>query len=94
MIVVLFKAYYVIKHASLTLGIQSKDQTNQLCLMIFCTILLAVSFVFWYICDNVAYFLEIIDKIDSGQVIFIECNARLVRILCQQFAFAWILISF
>ena len=95
MLIVLFKAYHVIKHATKTLGIQqSKDQTNQLCMMSFFTILLAVSFLIWYICDNVAYFLEAVDRIDMAQVMFIECCARIVRILCQQWAFTWILISF
>ena len=94
MLVLLFKAYKVIKYASRTLGIQNKDQTNQLCLMIFCTILLAVSYLVWYICDFTAYLMAAIDRIDLAQVLFIESCCRLLRICCQQFALTWILISF
>ena len=82
MLVTLFKSYIVIKNASRTLGIQSKDQTNQLCLMIFSAIILAMSFMAWYICDNLALFLDATGDLDKGQGLLIEGSARLFRIVC------------
>ena len=82
MLITLFKSYFVIKNASRTLGIQSKDQTNQLCLMIFSAIMLAMSFMAWYICDNLALFLNARGDMDKGQGLLIEGSARLFRIVC------------
>ena len=94
MVVLLLKAYVVIKNASQTLGMQSKDQTNQLCLMLFNTIMIAVSFLVWYLADNVAFYLEVKGDMDKAQGLLVEASVRLVRIFCQQIAFTWILISF
>jgi len=62
--------------------------------MLFNAILIAVSFFLWYISVSTIFFLDVRGQIDEAQGLYIEGSVRLIRILCQQFAFCWILISF
>lgn len=58
------------------------------------TILIGVSFFGWYFAISAIFLFDLNGELNGIQVVFIEASVRLIRILCQQFAFAWILISF
>ena len=62
--------------------------------MLFNTILIAASFFVWYISDNLAFYFGTKGSMNESDGLVLEASVRLFRILCQQLAFSWILISF
>jgi len=58
-VTLMIKAYRVIKMAAATLGLsQAKNQTSQLSMMLFITIVVAFSYLIWFIADNTFLFLH------------------------------------
>ena len=51
-------------------------------MMLFVTILIAVSFLAWYIADNVAFFLDNGSVVDEAYALIIEGSVRIFRISC------------
>ena len=62
--------------------------------MLFFTTLIATSYFLWYIMNLVTLYLEAIFLIEYDLSLVLETAARFTRIVSQQLAFSWILISF
>ena len=76
------------------LGIRDKKQIDQLCMMLFMTIFIALSFLAWFSVQSITLWLYVNEVFSIHLAIIIEEGARLVRVLCQQVAFMWILHNF
>ena len=92
--VFLFKSYFTIRRASDLLGLQTSEQTRQLCLMLTNTILIASSYFLWFVTDTTVMFLEIQELISKENGLVLQMTVRLFRLFCQMTAFTWILVSF
>ena len=93
-IALLATSYRTMKVAAKLLGIRDKKQIDQLCMMLFMTVFIALSFLAWFSVQSIALWLYVNEVLTLHVSIIVEEGARLVRVLCQQVAFMWILHNF
>jgi len=62
--------------------------------MLFNTALIALSYLLWFITDNIILYLVSEGRMSEERGEFWETISRTFRLVCQVLAFCWILISF
>ena len=62
--------------------------------MLFNTMIIALSYLIWFICDTIIVYFVAQNHIESDAGLVWESTVRFIRLILQQASFMWILISF
>ena len=62
--------------------------------MLFNTMIIALSYLIWFVCDTAIIYLVAQNRIESDAGLVWEAVVRFVRLILQQASFMWIMVSF
>ena len=62
--------------------------------MLFNTMIIALSYLIWFVCDTVVIYAVAQNHIESDTGLVWEAIVRFIRLILQQSSFMWIMVSF